>query len=334
MTDKINWDRVQAYLDRSSTRAVLKPYGFPDITNPFTSRYADVDVAPRWDIPSETAVSVAITGGFFMTRDNPRQPISPESIVEASRQCMQAGATALHIHVRNEAELSILDLQLFTEVLEPLHGEYPGLYISAGEVAVGEEDWTDMQKLSGSGLVAGSPVNTTATFVGDTLFAKPPAVMIEKARILQDSGVKPEIAVYTDADVDNADRYLIKSGLVKPPYYWVVLPALPGGSPMHNPHQMVQGLMRIVDSIYDIDRESVIAVCAAGRASVFLVTLAALLGLHVRVGMEDTVWRYPHRDDLVSSNLETYQTIAGIVELLGRPVMSGDKFRRLLGVAE
>ncbi len=334
MSDKINWDRVQAYLGRSSTRAVLKPYGFPDITNPFTSRYADVDVAPRWDIPDETAVSVAVTGGFFMTRDNPNQPISPEAIVEASRSCMEAGATSLHIHVRNEQELSILDLQRFVNVLEPLHEDFPGLYISAGEVAVGEEDWEDMQKLSGSGLVAGSPVNTTATFVGDTLFAKPPAVMIEKARILQDSGVKPEIAVYTDADVDNADRYLIKSGLVKPPFFWVVLPALPGGSPMHNPHQMVQGLKRIVDSIFDIDRESVISVCAAGRASVFLVTLAVLMGLHARVGMEDTVWRFPHKDDLVASNLETFQTIAGITELLGRPVMSGARFKSMLGIAE
>ena len=45
--DKINWDRVNAYLERSKTRAVLKPYGYPDITNPFTSAYADVDVAPR-----------------------------------------------------------------------------------------------------------------------------------------------------------------------------------------------------------------------------------------------------------------------------------------------
>ena len=73
--NKINWERVQGYLDGSSTRAVLKPYGLPDITNPFTSRYADVEVLPKWDIPSEVAISVAITGGFFMTRDNPNQPI-------------------------------------------------------------------------------------------------------------------------------------------------------------------------------------------------------------------------------------------------------------------
>ena len=330
--DRINWDRVQQYLGRSNTRAVLKPYGLPDITNPFTSRYADVDVAPRWPIPDEVAISVAVTGGFFMSRDNPAQPISTDEILQASRECMDAGATSLHIHMRNEQEFSILDLERFVTVLEPLHADYDDLYISAGEVAIGPDDWKDMQRLSESGLVTGSPVNTTATFVGDTLFAKPPAVMIEKARILQDAGVKPEIAVYTDADVDNADRYLVKSGLVRGPLYWVVLPALPGCSPMHNPRQMIQGLMRIVDSIHDIDPESVISVCAAGRASVYLVTLAMLMGLHVRIGMEDTVWQYPHRDDLVNSNLETLQTVSGIAGLLGRRPMTTPRYRELLGI--
>ena len=246
---------------------------------------------------------------------------------------MDAGATSLHIHVRNEQELSVVDVARFATVLEPLHDEYDDLYISAGEVAIGKDDWDEMKKVTGSGLVTGSPVNTTATFVGDTLFAKPPAVMIEKTRILQDSGVKPEIAIYTDADVDNADRYLIKSGLLEKPYFWVVLPALPGGSPMHNPDQMVLGLKRIVDSIRDIDPESIISVCAAGRPSTYLATLAMIMGLHVRVGMEDTVWRFPHRDELIGSNLEHLEAVRDIASLLGRSVMSGSRYRELLGVS-
>ena len=330
--DRINWDRVNTYLTRSKTRAVLKPYGMPDITNPFTSAYADVDVAPRWPVSEEVAISVALTGGFFMTRHNPAQPITEQEIMEAGRACMRAGASALHIHVRNEMEFSILDLGRFITIIEPLRDEFEDLYVSAGEVAIGPDDWNEMIKITNSGLITGSPVNTTATFCGDTLFAKPPAVVIEKTRILMDAGVKPEIAVYTDADVDNARRYLIESGLVEKPLYWVVLPALPGGSPMHNPRQMIQGLTRIVDSILDIDPDSIISVCAAGRPSVYLVTLAMLMGLHVRLGMEDTVWRYPHRDELISSNLEQLEAVITIAEQLGRYPMSGARYRELLGV--
>ena len=172
--DRINWDRVNAYMERSKTRAVLKPYGMPDITNPFTSAYADVDVSPRWPISEEVAISVALTGGFFMTRHNPAQPISEQEIMEAGRACMRAGATALHIHVRNEAEWSILDLARFVTIIEPLRDEFEDLYVSAGEVAIGPDDWNEMIKISNSGLITGSPVNTTATFCGDTSVRKAP----------------------------------------------------------------------------------------------------------------------------------------------------------------
>ena len=53
---------------------------------------------------------------------------------------------------------------------------------------------------------------------------------------------------------------------------------------MHNPRQMVQGLTRIVDSILDNNQDWIISVCASGRRSVYLATLAMLMGLHVRLG--------------------------------------------------
>ena len=57
-----------------------------------------------------------------------------------------------------------------------------------------------------------------------------------------------------------------------------------------------------------------------------------LMGLHVRLGMEDTVWRYPHRDDLIASNLEQLKAVIAIAENLGRTPLSGARYRELLGV--
>ena len=75
---------------------------------------------PAGQCHEEVAISVALTGGFFMTRHNPAQPISEQEIMEAGRACMRTGASALHIHVRNEMELSILDLKRFVTIIEPL----------------------------------------------------------------------------------------------------------------------------------------------------------------------------------------------------------------------
>jgi 3-keto-5-aminohexanoate cleavage enzyme len=150
--------------------------------------------------------------------------------------------------------------------------------------------------------------------------------------MVEAAGLKPLIAVYDDGDIDNARRFLIESGVVSRPLSWLLLPGLPGCSPMHSPAQMVDGLMRMVRAIRDIDPESFIMVCAAGRASVYLATFAILLGVHVRVGMEDTVWRWPHRDDLIHSNVEQFQTVRGIASALGRELMTPAEYRASQGM--
>ena len=175
-------------------------------------------------------------------------------------------------------------------------------------------------------------VNTTAICCGDNMFFKAPHVVIEKARLAQEAGAKPIIAVYDDGDIDNARRYLVDAGVVKKPYYWIILPALPGCSPMHNPRQMVDGLMRMVRTIEDIAPESFIIVAAAGRATTYLATLAMLLGLHVRVGMEDTLWQYPHRDDLIKRNVDHFLQARRIRHLLGRELMTAQEYREAVGL--
>ena len=56
---------------------------------------------------------------------------------------------------------------------------------------IGPDDWNELIKITNLGLITGSPVITTATFWYGTLFAKPPAVEIEKTRILMEAGVSP-----------------------------------------------------------------------------------------------------------------------------------------------
>jgi 3-keto-5-aminohexanoate cleavage enzyme len=74
-------------------------------------------------------------------------------------------------------------------------------------------------------------------------------------------------------------------------------------------------------------------VCAAGRASMHLATLAAAMGLHIRVGMEDTYWKWPHRDDRIESNLECLKLAQMLAEVVGRPVATQEEYRTALGLS-
>lgn len=332
MSDKVDWERVNKALERDKYKIVWRPYGLPEIVDPERSAFVDAPIQPPWDVPEKLIISTAITGAFFSRNANPNQPITPDDILASARSCAAAGASTVHIHVRDDKGYNTLSMERFQHVVNPLRAEFPDLAVDGCLVTALDGEWAEMKEVLDARVFDAVPVNTTATYTGDALFAKPMPLVLEKTRLIQESGAKVLIAVYVDGDVSNADRYLIKSGLVESPSYWCILPALPGCSPMENPRQMMDGLMRMASLIYDVDPDATILVCAAGRAAMYLVTAACLLGLHIRVGMEDTVWLWPHRNDRVQSNLQYLEMAKTMAATLGREVATRSEYREMVGM--
>lgn len=329
----IDWGRVSKGVERERQRMIWRPYGLPTVLDLENTAYHDQPISEKWSVPDRLIVSVAITGAFFKRDQNPGQPITPQEILDSARQVIEAGASTVHIHVRDDNGFNVLSLDRFAQVIEPLHAEYPDVVVDGCLVPALDGEWDEMKRVLDAQLLDAAPVNSTATYIGDSLFVKPTPILMEKTRLIVESGAKPEIAVYTDADVSNADRYLLRSGLVAKGAAWVVLPAIPGCSPMDNPRQMVEGLTRTIGTIRDVDPDGLILVCAAGRASTHLAALAATLGVHIRVGMEDTYFKWPHRDDKIESNLEALRLGQSLADVLGRPVATPLEYRQMLGLA-
>lgn len=101
---------------------------------------------------------------------------------------------------------------------------------------------------------------------------------------------------------------------------------------MPNPRAMVEGLLLLVNRIKELDEDSVIMVSSAGRASIYIATLALLLGLHVRVGMEDVLFRYPHKDQIIKSNVEEVESIIEIAKQLGRRPAIAKEYRDMISI--
>ena len=327
----VNWNRVQKWTERERINTYWRPYGFPAVMSAGASAFSDAEQMPRWDVPPKAIISAAINGAFFTKRENPHQAIRPEEIIASAEECIAAGAQLVHVHARDERGYNALSTGTFRDILGELRRRHPSILFDACLVAVNNEESDEMEAMLASGLVNAVPVNTTAIILGDNLFVKPPHAIIEKTRMVLDAGLTPQIAVYTDGDVDNARRLLIDSGLVRGPLTWLVLPGLPGCSPMYDPTSMVEGLMRQVRLIRHVDPQANIMVCAGGRASLYLANLALLLGLHVRVGMEDTVWKWPHRDELIESNAAVFAMVRDMALALGREVMPADECRIVFG---
>jgi uncharacterized protein (DUF849 family) len=95
---------------------------------------------------------------------------------------------------------------------------------------------------------------------------------------------------------------------------------------------MAGHLFMLVNQIRALDPDGVITVCAAGRATLYLTTLATMLGLHIRVGTEDTLWKYPHRNDRFADNLEMFRAARDLAHHLGREPATADEYRAMLGL--
>src|SRR4029079_2077837 len=74
-------------------------------------------------------IAVAITGSVPRKKDNPAVPILPPEQVESTREAYEAGATLVHIHVRNDDETSSSDPERFRQVQEGVNRHCPGMIV-------------------------------------------------------------------------------------------------------------------------------------------------------------------------------------------------------------
>lgn len=284
---------------------------------------------PKWPDPGKVVITAAVTGAFFSKNENPNQPYTTLEILDECLKCAQIGPSSIHIHVRDERTgFPSGDMGLYRKVIPPLKKKYPDMVVD-GCLTRGT-NFEDM--MAPAEMLEVSPLNPGAMWFSDTLLACPPPEEQAKARYLQDLGVKPQIAVYDTGHIDNAERWLIRTGILEKPYYWIILPALPGCGTVSNIASAMELLLLMVRRIREIDPESVFMTCAAGRASTYLAVVSMLLGGHVRVGMEDTIFKYPFKDERIASNAEEVMRAKRIAEDLGRTVATPDDYRKLVGI--
>jgi 3-keto-5-aminohexanoate cleavage enzyme len=219
------------------------------------------------------------------------------------------------------------------DVIDPIKEKYGKKVVIGGEALFGE-DFEDLMYPISAGIYEVSPLNTCGMFIGDALFANPPPFLKAATKFMQKHGVKPQIAVYNPGDIDNAYRWLIKPKIIESPFEWIVVPAIPGAMPMPNPKAMVEALLFFIRRIREVDPSDkpFITVCSSGRASSYITALTMLLGHHVRVGMEDTIYKYPHKEDILTTNTESVKIAIDIAEALGRRPATAEEYRKSLGI--
>ncbi|WP_299565470.1 3-keto-5-aminohexanoate cleavage protein [uncultured Sulfitobacter sp.] len=282
-------------------------------------------------------ITAAVTGSQPSREMNPNLPVTPEEIAASAIECMNAGAAIVHVHVRDpETGIRSTDFALYEEVVERVRAE-SNMIINlttgpGGQVFLDAELNKDpertilmtadqrvehIQKLKPEMC----SLDIGSTNFGPMVFLNPQAAVDRMALKMQEAGVKPEVEIFDFGQIRIAKR-LMKEGLLEKNAHFQLCMGTNGGIPA-----TARSASALADELPDGVSWSIFGV---GATQFPMVAMGAVMGGHVRVGMEDNL--YLSKGVLCDSNAQLVERAASIIRSVGREVASVDEARTMLGL--
>jgi len=269
-------------------------------------------------------VAVAITGSVPRKRDNPALPTTPAEQIASTREAFEAGASLVHIHVRNPDESSSSDPALFAEVLAGVREACPGMIVQFSTGGRGRD-----QAARGSALPLKPDMASLATGSVNfplAVYENAPALVEDLAARMREHGVRPEIEIF-DLSHLHAARRLVEAGLIgEAPHVQFVMGvknALPAEEPLID--ILLAETRRVLPKA-----TWTAAGIGVNQARVMEWALARGAGA-VRTGLEDNIRLSKER--LARSNAELVEVaVALMARHDARPATSAEA-RAMLGLA-
>jgi len=275
-------------------------------------------------MPVPVIITVAITGALPRKKDNPAVPVTPAEQVESTHEAFEAGASLVHIHVRNPDESPGSDPDAFAKVQEGVRKHCPGMIVqfSTGGRGRNAEQRAAMLYLKPdmASLATGS-VNFPTS-----IYENPPDFVEKLAQDMLDHDIKPEIEVFDLAMLYNAAN-LVKKGLLKEKPHVQFVMGIPNAMPMRR-------------SIFDFLRAELAEVlpgatwvaAGIGRHQFEVNRMCLEAGGHCRTGLEDNTRFDVSR--LAASNAELVRKIVDVCDRYDRRPATAAEARGILGLRQ
>lgn len=288
---------------------------------------------------SNVAISCALTGAGDTADKSPHVPVTPKEIAEAGIAAAKAGATILHIHVRDpETGKNARAPALYRETVNRIRdsGVDVVLNLTGGMGGILHRPHEDpMQDGPNTDLVTAEerfahivelmPEMCTIdcgsmNFGSDNVVVNRARDLAWMARRAQELGIKPELECFDMGQIGHA-LDLVKAGLIDGrPLFQFVLGAV-GGAPANTQSMLALRNMLPANAFW--------AAFGISRHAFPMVAQAALLGGFVRIGLEDNL--YVRRGEL-GSNADLVNKAVHILDEIGFEPMSPAEARSTLGL--
>src|ERR671938_1757297 len=294
-------------------------------------------------------VSCAVTGSIHVPSQSDHLPVTPGQIAEQAIAAAEAGATILHLHARDpETGQPTPDPEVYGRFLPEIFDRTDAVIniTTGGGLGMSLDDrlaavrrfQPELCSLNMGSMNFGifpmaagisefrydweKPyLEGTTDFIFKNTLADVEAIVTE----IGERGTRFEFECYDVGHLYNLAHFLDR-GVLKPPLFvQCILGILGGVGPdVENLVHMKTTADRLFGDEY------LFSVLGAGRHQTRLVTVGAIMGGNVRVGLEDSV--YLARGRLAESNAQQVEKIVRILRELSLEVATPDDAREMLGL--
>jgi uncharacterized protein (DUF849 family) len=275
--------------------------------------------------------------------DTPLVPVTPAEVAEDASRVIEAGASMLHVHARDEEGKPTYSKEIYGEIISAIRDIHPEVIVCAstsgrlfrdpvlrGEVLnLTGRSRPEMASLTlGSfnfprAIVALAKSHSMESDLSYSISPNPPETIMHLAEHMKERGIKPELEVF-EAGMINYGIYLMRKGIIPPekPYFNLILGSL--GAARAN----MASLAHMVESL---PSGAVWSAAGTGRFQLPINAAAVIMGGGVRVGVEDCIY-YDYAKKSLASNEMLVERIVRVAGEIGREVATPAETREMLGL--
>lgn len=289
---------------------------------------------------TDVVVTCAVTGAGDTVDKHPAIPVTPEQIADSAIEAADAGASIVHLHVRDpETGKGSRDINLFKQTVQLVRDSGRNVLINltagmGGDLIVDDDqpnvpgEGTDLisasERMAHVELlrpdIATLDCGTINFDNANYVYVQTPNMLRTMAARYAEIGVKPEMEVFDLGHLRFANQ-MVAEGIIKGPAMYQVCLGIPWGAGADPATMMAM--------VNQLPGDAFWSGFGISRTQMPMAAQAMLLGGNVRVGLEDNLYL---EKGVQASNAELVEKAVRIIKDLGGRVCDTDETREKLGI--
>ena len=283
-------------------------------------------------------IQACLCGAGTKKAQAPTVPYTPEEIARQAVDCAKAGASIVHIHVREDKEVNgemqigykSMSLDKFTETVQ-LCRKYcaeAGVDVLINLTTSGGE-YEDHKRLQHLGALKPEMCSfdpNTLNWANSYIFENSPRFLNLLSEEVVKHDVKPEFEVFDTGHIDSVMYYVNKHDIPKPPHIQFIMGV--GGS-------MPGTAENLAFLVGKLPEGATWSVSGIGKAHMPMMLAGLALGCDgLRVGLEDNVMygKDAEGNKIIATNEMLVQRAVDLAKLAGREIATAQEAREIMGI--